>query len=292
MHVLRSKLKHLRQRLRIWNREQFELVHEKVNLAKQKLDDIQKDLDLHGASEVRLQAKASTQKTYLDALRDEESFWRDKARMSQLSDGDRNTALFLRVARQRAIQNRIQLLRDEDREIVEATELGSHAVSYFSSIYSSQRSCVQTGLIDRVIPQLVTGVENDTLVVVPSEEEVKLVVFAMNPYSTPGPDGFIGLFYHCCWPIICGDLMRVVVIFFEQGRIAQGFNSNIVALIPKKPGADRISDFGSIAMANYAFKISTKILLDRLGGIASWLLSPEQTGFVLQAYPYFYWLGF
>lgn len=54
MHVLRSKLKHLRQRLRIWNREQFELVHERVNLAKQKLDDIQKDLDLHGASEVRL----------------------------------------------------------------------------------------------------------------------------------------------------------------------------------------------------------------------------------------------
>lgn len=31
MHVLCSKLKHLRQRLRIWNHKQFGLVHERVN---------------------------------------------------------------------------------------------------------------------------------------------------------------------------------------------------------------------------------------------------------------------
>lgn len=70
------------------------------------------------------------------------------------------------------------------------------------------------------------------------------------------------------------------MMFFEQGRIAQGFNSNIVTLIPKKLGDGRISDFRPIATANYAFKIITKILSDRLGGIASRILSPEQTGFV------------
>lgn len=47
------------------------MVYERVNKAKQRLYDIQKDLDLLDDSEVRLQAEASTQKTYLDAFRDE-----------------------------------------------------------------------------------------------------------------------------------------------------------------------------------------------------------------------------
>ena len=156
------------------------------------MNDIQIDLDLHGASEARLQAEAGAQKTYLDALRDEETFWRDKSRMNWLTDGDRSTTLFHKVARQRAIHNRIHLLRDGDMEITDPTEMGSHAVAYYSSLYRSVQPCIQTGLIDRVVPHLVTGDENDLLVALPSEDEVKRAVFAMNPHSAPGPDGFTG----------------------------------------------------------------------------------------------------
>lgn len=53
-----------------------------------------------------------------------------------------------------------------------------------------------------------------------------------------------------------------------------------MALIPKKSGVNRILDFKLIAMANYAFKIIIKILSNKLGGIASRILSPEQFGFV------------
>lgn len=102
----------------------------------------------------------------------------------------------------------------------------------------------------------------------------------MNPHSTPGPDGFTWLFYCPCWSIIYGDIVMAVVMFFEQDRIAQGFNFNIMAFIPKKPGADRIFNFWPITMANYALKIVIKILSNRLGGIASRILSPEQTRFV------------
>ena len=172
------------------------------------------------------------------------------------------------------------MLRDGDRDLTDTVEMGSHAVTYYSSLYRSEQPCIQTGLIDRVVPQLVTDEENDLLVALPSEDEIKQAIFAMNPHSAPGPDGFTGFFYRSCWPIICREVVRAVVMFFEQGRIAHGFNANTVALIPKKPGADRISDFRPIAMANFAFKIITKILSDRLGGIASRILSPEQTGFV------------
>ena len=158
------------------------------------------------------------------------------ARMNWLIDGDHSTTLFHKVARQRATLNRIQLLRDGDKEITDPTEMGSHAVAYYSSLYRSEQPCVQTSLIDRVVLHLVTGDENDLLVAIPSEDEVKQTVFAMNPHSAPGLDGFTGLFYRSCWPIIYRDVVRAVMMFFEQDRIAHGFNSNIVALIPKKPG--------------------------------------------------------
>lgn len=74
--------------------------------------------------------------------------------------------------------------------------------------------------------------------------------------------------------------MKVVVIFFEQDPIAYGFNSNIMALILKKSGVDHIFYCRPIAMANYAFKIIINILSDRLGGIASQILSPQQTRFI------------
>lgn len=50
------------------------------------------------------------------------------------------------------------------------------------------------GLVDRVVPQLVTGEENDMLLAVMSKDEVKQTVFAMIPHSPLGPDGFTRLF--------------------------------------------------------------------------------------------------
>jgi hypothetical protein len=57
-------------------------------------------------------------------------------------------------------------------------------------------------------------------------------------------------------------------------------NSNLLILIPKTPGADSIDNFRPIALANFQFKIITKILADRLSVIASKIISPQQRGFI------------
>lgn len=115
------------------------------------MNDIKRDLDLHDASKARLQAKAGAQKAYIDALKDEESFWKDKARMSWLSDGDHIIYLFHRVTRQQTVQGCIQLLQDKDRDIEDmADQLGSH-VAYYSFIYRSDQPCVQMGQVDQIV---------------------------------------------------------------------------------------------------------------------------------------------
>ncbi|XP_019438986.1 PREDICTED: uncharacterized protein LOC109344689 [Lupinus angustifolius] len=57
-------------------------------------------------------------------------------------------------------------------------------------------------------------------------------------------------------------------------------NSNSVFLIPKFPRAYRIKDFRPIALANFQFKVITKVLDDRLASIAPNTISTQQRGFV------------
>lgn len=58
------------------------------------------------------------------------------------------------------------------------------------------------------------------------------------------------------------------------------FNSNILILIPKLQDSECISDYRPIALANFVFKITTRIVADRLGPIASRIISPNQSAFL------------
>ncbi|XP_068504366.1 uncharacterized protein [Phaseolus vulgaris] len=57
-------------------------------------------------------------------------------------------------------------------------------------------------------------------------------------------------------------------------------NSNVVSLIPKIKGIESIKDSRPIVVANFKFKIISKILADRLALVAARIISPNQYGFV------------
>lgn len=57
-------------------------------------------------------------------------------------------------------------------------------------------------------------------------------------------------------------------------------NSNLIILLPKIQGADKLENFRPIALANFQYKIITKILADILEQIAPKILSPHQKGFI------------
>lgn len=57
-------------------------------------------------------------------------------------------------------------------------------------------------------------------------------------------------------------------------------NSNVVALIPKFSGADKLDNYRPIALANFKFKIISKVLADRLAAIAPKVVSGNQRRFI------------
>jgi hypothetical protein len=118
------------------------------------------------------------------------------------------------------------------------------------------------------------------MTILPSHQEIKAAVFALNKDSAPGPDGFSAFFFQQYWDIVKSDVINAVLEFFTTSWILPGYNSNVIALLPKTSSATSIDQYRPIAMANFKFKIISKIIADRLANIMPSLISEEQMGFI------------
>lgn len=58
------------------------------------------------------------------------------------------------------------------------------------------------------------------------------------------------------------------------------YNSNLVVLIPKVAEAERIDQYRPIALANFKYKIISKILADRLAKVAPTIVFHNQRDFI------------
>ena len=89
-----------------------------------------------------------------------------------------------------------------------------------------------------------------------SEEEIWEIIKGMPADRAPGPDGFIGLFFHKAWPVIKGDVIAVIQEFMlDNGRGFGRFNKALITLIPKKTDASEIGDFRPISLLHSIPKI-------------------------------------
>jgi hypothetical protein len=131
-----------------------------------------------------------------------------------------------------------------------------------------------------LIPSLVDHQMNAMLTNLPSFEEVKIAVFNLNTDGAPGPDGFGNYFFQHYWDIVGDDVFHVVSQFFQQNWLPRNYNSNNVILIPKTPDAALMEHYRPIALANFKFKIITKVLVDRLSQIMPNIISLHQRGFI------------
>lgn len=164
--------------------------------------------------------------------------------------------------------------------LTETADIESHVLEYFTNIFTSDTIYNHNDLPDQVIPTIVTGQHNDMLTSIPKTEEIKNVVFSLDGDSAPGPYRYPCHFYHTFWHIMGNDVVKSTQFFFTNNHIMPNLNYNLLILIPKVPQADKLDNFRPIALANFQFKIITKILADRLGSIASLIISEYQRGFI------------
>jgi len=175
-------------------------------------------------------------------------------------------------------------LMDNEKRIDKEEDIQNHIVNCYENLYS-QDSIVRPQDTQHFVRENFTNIvspwrKKKILTANPNMEEVKNVVFNMNKHGTLGPDGFGEFFFQKYWSIVGQDVFAFVEQFFLQNWIMLGMNSNAIALIPKTTNVVRISDFRPIGLANFRFKIISKILDDRLEPIANRIISKHQKGFL------------
>lgn len=97
MSILSSKLKSLKNKLKVWNRDVFGNVNNNVEEAEKKLSNIQSQIQLIGHSDHLMDEEKQAQTSLNQALYRQEVLWQEKARIRWHLDGDRNSSYFHRV---------------------------------------------------------------------------------------------------------------------------------------------------------------------------------------------------
>jgi hypothetical protein len=99
--------------------------------------------------------------------------------------------------------------------------------------------------------------------------------------NAPGPDGFIGAFYHKCWDIVKNDVIAAVLQLSQlRGGTFKLLNTTNIILLPKKEEAMQIGDFRPISLVHSIAKNFSKILTNRLAPKLSEMVSSSQSAFV------------
>ncbi|KAF3776428.1 retrotransposable element ORF2 protein [Nymphaea thermarum] len=213
------------------------------------------------------------------SLEDEDSLWRQRARVKWMAEEDRNTAYYQAIVKGRRTKNSLCALEHEGTRINYVNHIRSICENFFCDLLGSEEGsgCCLTKKDDG--PRLLDE-DNATLLLPATLDEVKRVVFSMDGNSASGPDGFPASFYQHHWSVVGHDLLQVINSFLSIGRLVKKVNRNYIALIPKKEGLCRVDDLRRIALCNVLYKIISKFLSYHMKRCLQKVISKDQCAFL------------
>lgn len=101
------------------------------------------------------------------------------------------------------------------------------------------------------------------MILFPSEEEIRNIIFKFNPNKPPEPDGLTSGFYKAAWKILGSEVIYGVKNFFATGFLPFSVNATILTLVPKRIGASSVADYRPIS-CNTLYKAISKLLVKLL----------------------------
>lgn len=141
----------------------------------------------------------------------EEEYWKKKVDMRLFKDGDRNTKFFQCYVKGRRRKMTVSEIQTMQGDVVSSTQnIGEEvAVNFYMEQFTQEQEGTNFDML-QCIPKQIRQEQNDHSVRLPSIEEVKKVVFALNGESASSPGGFSGQFFQSCWEIIGEDVTNTV----------------------------------------------------------------------------------
>ena len=116
-----------------------------------------------------------------------------------------------------------KILLDDGQWIHSRAQIEGYFTSNFCEVYQSSHPQISSELEDLVVPSITEG-ENLELSRVLEPEEIRGIVWEMNPWKAPSPDGLPGLFLKRYWPTVGAQVTAAVQSFFRDGYMLKKMN--------------------------------------------------------------------
>lgn len=162
----------------------------------------------------------------------ERVIWAQKAGLNWRKYADWNTRYFHTIAKVKKSRSKILCLKnDDDVWILDQEHLKSMARLYFMNIFTTTHS-VSSRLNTPISVTRISDEDARTLITPPISEEIKSIIFQMNPIKSPGPEGIQPLFLQKFWKHLEVPITKLIQDCFKNGSIPPDINNSYLCLIP------------------------------------------------------------
>ncbi|RVW44185.1 Transposon TX1 uncharacterized 149 kDa protein [Vitis vinifera] len=244
---LATKLKVIKQNLKVWNKEVFGNLESNKMAALQQVDYWDQVEGERGLTEEELSRRKEVKDDYAKWVRLEEIHWRQLSRELWLREGDRNTGYFHRMAnahRRRQSMDKIKI----------------------NGVWLSEEQDVKNGIVD-AFQRLLTE---------DSEWKADIGGLDLNQISQQEADTLELPFTE-----EEEEILEMFKEFHEQKAFLKSLNTTFLVLIPKKGGAEELGDFRPISLVGGLYKLLAKVLANRIKNVVGKVVSSDQNAFVM-----------
>ncbi|XP_031091057.1 uncharacterized protein LOC115996050 [Ipomoea triloba] len=232
----------------LWNKKVFGNIFHRKRHLEEKIKKIQMNSNYQSSRDLQnLERELINDLNKI--LDQEETHWFQKSRQDWIKDGDRNTRFYHNVALSRRNKNHIfQVVGWRDSRYLESVRISTSQAS---------------NLIRRAY-----------------SDEVKKLFFGMKKFGSPRPDGIQVIFYQHFWEDVGPALTTFVNQALGSGSVHKSLLKAFVTLIPKKDIPDSETDFKPITLLNVAFKVISKVIVNRMRPIMCNIIGLHQNSFL------------
>jgi hypothetical protein len=219
------------------------------------------------------------QEKHARLLVQEETYWRQRAKMHWLQQGDLNTKFFHASATIRSKAKKIEkLVNSANTEVKSQPEICEEAKAYFDQLFKANL-CQQEPVLSLITP-MVTQEDNNMLLAPLTKVEIHEALLQMHPDKAPGPDGFNPAFYQHFWSVCGDDIFEAMKEWLERGYFPSSLNDTNICLIPKCDQPKSMKELRPISLCNVLYKMVSKVLANRLKVCLDKCVGEEQSAFV------------
>ncbi|KAJ9536545.1 hypothetical protein OSB04_un000297 [Centaurea solstitialis] len=279
MHKLLAHLKRLKQPLRkLQNR--FGDVSNRVSILRKELDAIQVACDNNPSDSLLLEDLASVVLAYERARLDEEAFYKQRAKIRWLKEGDSNTKFFHNAIKETRCRNHIRTIIDVNGNCVHDDDVGMVFVDHFKNFLGTQERVEIQGIQMDLLTTTLSLADSLHMIRPILDVEIKCALFSIGNDKARGSDGFSAKFFKSAWSVIGNDFLVAIHNFFYSGRLTKEINHTLLCLIPKVPNATRVGDFRPISCCSVLYKVISKVIAERLKPFLAKIIGPTQSAFI------------